>query len=70
MIFTDVTMTKNIWNVTFVMNTNGEYTSMTDITTMDFQSVVIMHAMNVMALCLVHLYQAMFLSQIERMKIF
>ena len=62
MIFTDVTITKNIWNVTFVMNTNGEYTSMTDITTMDFQSVVIMHAMNVMTLCLVHLDQATFLS--------
>jgi hypothetical protein len=32
------------------MNTSGEYTFMIDTTTMDFQSVVIMHAMNVMIL--------------------
>jgi hypothetical protein len=30
------------------MNTSGLYISMSDITTMDFQSVIIMHAMNVM----------------------
>jgi hypothetical protein len=51
----DITMTMNTWSVTFAMNTSGQSISMTDFTTMDFQSVVIMHAMNVMILCLVHL---------------
>ena len=35
----DITMKKNTWNVTFAMTTSGQYIIMTDITTMDFQSV-------------------------------
>jgi hypothetical protein len=52
---TDITIMMNTLNVTFVMNTSGESISMTEITTMGFQSVVITHETDFMTLCLVHL---------------